>query len=577
MNDKLTVFNEQGEKLLLGPNEHLATGGEGAVYARGSLVHKVYLDPVKARKARLAEKFELLRKLKHPGVAAPVGMLTDKQGAFVGMSFERVQGEALCKLYTNSWRDAHQVGADESCEVTLRMRDIMCYAHSEGAVLVDANELNWLVDGVKPTVIDVDSWQLPGFAATAIMPSIRDPQAVQQFNPGSDWYAWAIVTFQLWTGIHPFKGTHPDFPRNALEARMKANVSIFDSKVKVPAAARSVNDIPPALRAWYEEVFQLGARSTPPANLSGAVALRTAPRLRVQQLLNALLKQERLGNAGGKILAAFQGYAVVKTSHGLKLWDALRKAEKSGVTAQDCAVILNRKAAVLRLAQGDVLLSLTTEQTIELRHVDRAQVSSSLPSRARKLWQSGSRVFALVDFVANGLVELSALQMGSNSALSIAAQWPVSTLSTEFFRGCFVQDCLGSPFLGVLEGEGLVQLKAPALRAYRVIDGLGLDRHNVWLTALRRLDGQTVRIQMNAGLDEFVVAEEELVAQPDLDGAVLASGVGVIRLGDDLRVSKGTQTKVLASCGLPSSARLFSMGSSLGLFEDSEVSRLSLG
>ena len=203
MNDKLTVFNEQGEKLMLGPNEHLATGGEGAVYVRGSLVHKVYLDPVKARKARLAEKFELLRKFKHPGVAAPVGMLTDKQGAFVGMSFERVQGEALCKLYTNSWRDAHQVGADESCEVTLRMRDIMWYAHGEGALLVDANELNWLVDGVKPTVIDVDSWQLPGFAATAIIPSIRDPQAVQQFSPGSDWYAWAIVTFQLWTGIHP--------------------------------------------------------------------------------------------------------------------------------------------------------------------------------------------------------------------------------------------------------------------------------------------------------------------------------------------------------------------------------------
>ena len=87
-----------------------------------------------------------------------------------------------------------------------------------------------------------------------------------------------------------------------------------------------------------------------PANLSGTVALQTAPRLRVQQLLNALLKQERLGTAGGKILAAFQGYTVVKTSHGLKLWDALRKAEKPGVTAQDCAAILNRKAAVLRLA-----------------------------------------------------------------------------------------------------------------------------------------------------------------------------------------------------------------------------------
>ncbi len=577
MNDRVTVYDEQGTKLILGPNDHLATGGEGAVYARKDTVFKIYLDPVKAQKARLADKVAGLRKLQHPGIAAPTGVLADKNGSFLGLTFPRIQGEALCKLFTNSWRDAHQFGADETRDVTMRMRDIMAYAHAQDALLVDANELNWLVDGVKPTVIDVDSWQLQGFPATAIMPSIRDPRALQGFSTGSDWYAWAIVTFQLWTGIHPFKGSHPDFARNALEARMKAQVSIFDPKVSVPGAARSVDDIPSALRQWYRDVFQSGARLAPPTNLSGAPAAQTAPRLKVVQVLNASLKQERLGHAGGRVLAAFQGYAIAKTAQGLQLWDAMRKAALPWVTGQDCEAVLNRRAAVLRLPHTEVVVTLVPGQALSMRSRDGATAGPDLPTRAERLWQSGTRLFALVEGVSNGLVELSAAQLGTRTVLTIGHQWPVSALSTEFYRGCFVQSCLGAPFLGVLEGEGLVQLKAPALKAYRVIQGLGLDRHNVWLTAVRKTDGQTVRVRMQATHDAFEVAEEDVVVDTDLDGALLASGVGVVRLGEDLRISKGASSKTLPSCGLPTAARLYSMGPSLGLFEDTEVSKLSLG
>ncbi len=578
MNDRVTVYDEQGNKLVLGPNDHLATGGEGAVYARKNTVFKVYLDPLKARKARLQDKVEVLKRLQHPGIAAPRGALLDKNGAFVGMSFDRVTGDALCKLFTSSWRDAHQFGDGEAEQVTLRMRDIMAHAHANNALLVDANELNWLVEGTKPTVIDVDSWQLPGFAATAIMPSIRDPLAAQGFTPGSDWFAWAIVTFQLWTGIHPYKGTHPDFARNALEARMKAGVSVFDAKVTVPAAARPVNQIPTALRQWYFDVFQAGARVAPPSSLTGGLATQIAPRVRMIQglsTLNASLKQERLGNAGGRILAAFQGFAIAKTPTGLQLWDAVRKTVASWVAAHECEALLQRTAAVLRLPQTDVLVALTPGQRATLKTRDE-KMTSEVPTRATKLWQSGSRLFAVVEGVANGLVELNASQLGARTLLTIGHQWPVNTLSTEFYRGCFIQDCLGTPFVGVLEGEGLVQLRAPALKGYRVVQALGLDAQNVWLTALRRADGESVRLLLTAQNDVFEVSQEELVQEMDLDGAALATGVGVVRLGDELRVSKGSARKALSSCGLSEGARLFSMGTGLGLFEDSEASRLSL-
>ena len=71
MSDRVTVFDESGTKLVLGPNDHLATGGEGSVYARGDVVYKVYLDPTKALKGKLHDKVALLKLLAHPGIAAP--------------------------------------------------------------------------------------------------------------------------------------------------------------------------------------------------------------------------------------------------------------------------------------------------------------------------------------------------------------------------------------------------------------------------------------------------------------------------------------------------------------------------
>ena len=469
MSDRVTVYDEQGIKLVLGPNDHLATGGEGAVYARKDSVYKVYLDPAKARRARLAEKVALLKQLTHPGIAAPNGALLDKDGQFVGLTLPRVPGEALCKLFTNSWRDANQFGEAQTLAVTQRMHDIVRYAHSQQALLVDGNELNWLVEGSRPTVIDVDSWQLPGFAATAIMPSIRDPLASQGFTAGSDWYAWAIVTFQLWTGLHPFKGTHPAFARNAMEARMQAQVSIFDPQVRVPPAARPVDGIPAGLRQWYRDVFQSAHRAPPPSNFAGGPAAQTAPRLRVRQALNASVKQERLGHAGEKVLAAFNGFALARSSSGLLVWDALRKAPLDWIDNPTCQAVLGRKAAILRLAQAEVLVRL--EEGVGLQAQLRNEPAGPvLPTRAHGLWQSGNRLFALVEGVANGLVEVNVAMLGGRALVSVDKQWPVSTLATEFYRGCFVQDCLGAPFVGVLEGSGVVQAKAPALRGYRVID-----------------------------------------------------------------------------------------------------------
>jgi hypothetical protein len=578
MSDRVTVYDQSGKKLVLGAADHLATGGEGAVYAKGNTVFKVYLDKAKMQAARLEDKVPLLQQLQHPGIAAPTGALRDAKGLFIGMTLPRVDGDALCRLFTNTWRDAHNFGSDHTRKVVTAMRDVLMHAHTQKALVVDGNELNWLVSATHhPVAIDVDSWQLPGFPATAIMPSIRDPLATQ-FTEGSDWFAWAIVTFQLWTGIHPYKGTHPDFGRAALAERMQARASVFDSRVKLPAAVRDFATIPLPLKAWYEGIFNGSDRSIPPNPALSAIPAAAPKALRVLQSATSTLRMELLGHVAGKIRAAFNGFVIHDEGTQLHAWDASTKQRLNGLSADQIRKILTRQAGLVRLVNGQPALVELLPDRGELACLDlsNGRTAMSLPSKATRLWQSSNRIFALVEGISEGLLELHVAELGNRAALTVARQWPVSVLSSQFFNGLLLQDCLGTPFLGVLEGDGLVQGVAPALKGYQALEGFAVDRHNVWLTALRKHDGETVRMQLGWASDKFELQTESVVTTPSLDAVALPTGVGLVRFDNELRVLKGLSGKSVDVTGVSETARLFSLSNGAGLFDGNDVHRVSL-
>lgn len=576
MADRIVVYPDGGSSVVLTGNEHLATGGEGSVYAKDGVVFKVYLEPEKARRAGLEKKLAALAGLRHPGIATPRAALRDRDGRFIGVALPLVKGEALCRAFTNGWRDLHRFGADETAAVVDAMREITAHAHGHQALMVDGNEMNWLLAATAPVAIDVDSWQLPGFPATAIMPSIRD-HSQSTFSEGTDWFAWAVVTFQLWTGIHPYKGTHPDFGRGALEARMKARASVFDRKVSLPGAARPFTDIPGPLGGWYERTFQSTERTAPPSARAGAVASQAVPRLKVRAILGGALRLERLGNAGGRVLAGMNGFVVADTPAGLRLFDAAARVAVPQVDPAALALVLRQQGALLRTPFGRVLVTLDPAGGDARATVLESGAQARLACRGESLWQSGNRLFAVVPGVPNGLLELEAAQLGARVMLAVRHQWPVAVLSTRLFRGVFVQDCLGAPFLGVLDGEGLVQAAAPGLRGYKLSDGFGVDRHRIWLAGIRIADGETVRLQLALRGDRYQLADEEIVAGFALDAASNAAGVCVLRDGEDLLVARGTAQKRLEQAGLAHSVRLFSLGAAgIGGFDGSEAVRISL-
>ena len=139
--------------------------------------------------------------------------------------------------------------------------------HTAGIVIVDLNEMNFLVDRRFQSIlaIDVDSYQTQSYPASALMPSVKDWQVSgSHFTTLSDWFSFACVAFQMFAGIHPYKGQHATL--KGFEARMKANASVLGPDVKVPAVVYPFSEIPSGYLAWFKAVLQDGKRLAPPSD-----------------------------------------------------------------------------------------------------------------------------------------------------------------------------------------------------------------------------------------------------------------------------------------------------------------------
>jgi len=176
--------------------------------------------------------------------------------------------EYLCKLFVGNFKKKNNISNQMIVDLIKIQQDTMQAVHDRGIVFGDYNEMNQLTDKKFkiPYHIDMDSVQTPNFKCNAIMESVRDRKLpFGTFDESSDWFSWAIVTFQMYTGINPYKGTHPNYKKKEWTKRMDDGISVFDKDVTVPKFV-NFNAIPPNHLDWYKQVFVHGDRSIPPAS-----------------------------------------------------------------------------------------------------------------------------------------------------------------------------------------------------------------------------------------------------------------------------------------------------------------------
>ncbi len=128
-------------------------------------------------------------------------------------------------------------------------------------------------NNITPWFIDTDSYSTPSFKATAIMDSVRDRRVSVydkagklHYNPDefSDWFSFAVLAFCLYTNIHPFRGSHPNYGPKEKQKQMNDGVSVFHPGVRVPPCVNDFKLIPSRHLDWFKDIFLNNNRSIPP-------------------------------------------------------------------------------------------------------------------------------------------------------------------------------------------------------------------------------------------------------------------------------------------------------------------------
>jgi hypothetical protein len=513
------VLLDGGNQIVLRQEHYLVTGGEASLYRVGGIIIKIYTDETKMRRDHMDDKIRLLMKLNHPYIVAPLGLVYADGGNSIGYYMNYVQGEPFSRVFTNAFWQRNKFTVANVSKLVEKMRDLMIYVHSQGFSMVDPNEMNWLMvsngkGNPEPRIIDVDSWSNARWPAKVIMPSIRDWHS-KDFGEMSDWFAWGVVTFQLYTGIHPYKGTLVNYKMSDLEQRMKDNASVFSGGVRLNRAVRDFSKIPAVLLQWYEEVFQNGNRSIPPSPFATAVKPRSSVQspMSISPSTGALRLDKILSVRGDELIKGF--FCGVALSQSGTLYEIF-SGRKIGKASSSLVEIVQFASGWLKVdvENGELIFS----------YIDRtslAEIALNFHLKQGACVSFENRLFVL----SSGLLAEVSLRFLSKPILFVKNNWQVLESATEMMFTCFVENVMGAKYLLIpFDESSLAHLRVRELDSVRVIQARHGNRF-VALTVLdKRGDYYSVELVLSADCTSYSW-KQELVDSPELNIVVLPKRV----------------------------------------------------
>jgi len=433
--DRITVFvRGKGKKgVTLTEKEYVVSGGEGHIWTKNGVAFKV------CHKNRMIPlgKLDELRVLNAPFLVVPKDILEDKRGKPIGYTMPFVDHtHAMAELFPTAFWNDNGLTPPIVADVVREFQAGVQYVHGKGIKLVDINEWNFLVtekDFSPIHFIDTNSYATPNFPAQAISPTVRDYHT-QGFSEETDWYSWAVVTFFLWIGIHPFRGRHPDCGGDIVE-RMKKSASVLDPGVKIPGNCRGFDTIPEGLRRWYMDLFQQGKRGAPPTDYEAVKAVATVMRKVASTAQFSIEDIQEYPEAIVRFLSESRLPTVVTRSGihvGPRVAHAFVPKSVIGVGNKGTPVLCSIKNETIRLTDLNTGNELTT---------------SGL--RGERLMSYYGRVFVKCGTMVN---ELSLREMGSTFVATARQVGSVMEKSTRMCDGVIVTNILGVCY-ALLPGE----------------------------------------------------------------------------------------------------------------------------
>lgn len=527
-----------------------AQGGEGAIYIKGSTAYKLYADPQRMiQPAKILE----LSVLTDPRIVRPLDVLLDGRNRPVGYSMRHIgNAYALCQLFPKAFRNRMNLTPEMVFRLVRKLQDGIRHVHSKGILIVDLNEMNFLASENFEEVffIDVDSYQTPSFPATVLMESVRDRHA-GAFTVNTDWFSFAVVSFQMFVGIHPFKGTYPPLQNlpgkdQKLDARMRANISILHEGVSVPASCLPLTVIPPAYLDWFRAVFEGGKRLPPPE--SAQSALVTAPSSVERHCGSDHFEVTELQEFDGEII--WHDRCLTMTQKSIYFGDKRYPKPSFEVKA---AITPRLRHLVVAYVDGPVVCfrDLTDDRELGPR------------VEAEEVMLSDGRFYLKRK---ENLLEVDITELPRKSLLGTKVVGNVMMKSTRMFEGVVIQNLLGAYYASVLPAPGACyQIRLRELDGYQIIDARLCGQ---LLVVIGNKEGRYDKLifRFLADFSDYDVRPATDITLTNINFTVLESGVA-LHLNDEgelevfSRLKGSTKIKVISDPALRGDVKLFAKGS----------------
>lgn len=463
------VKTRKGQVVDLQQQHYKTSGGEGDIYIIGDIVYKVCFP------GRMIpqKKFEELAVLDHPAIIRPLDVLYEGKNP-TGYTMRSVPGNArtLASILTKSFRDRENVSHSDMLQLVSQIAAGLRFIHSKGHYLqVDGNERNYMVAEKFDEIyfIDVNSYETPSFPADAIMPNIRDYSVVpdvtgrHRWTQLSDWYSFAIISWYMFTAIHPFMGRHPSFTnaKTSMIDQMKAGISVLNPEVTFPLGAvyhPFENFIPGgasgAWYRWYKAIFTEGKRLPAPTDFQAVATLVTAirqitgsDRFDIRQLNDYLAQVIGFYEQGGREVVVTKNAVHIGSTRYERPADRFR----IGFTPSSrvMALYLENGQCRLKDVANDTLIpfGLTSADDI-MSYNGRLYAKAEGNFYEITFMETGGSVFAVPKHLANLLPN-----------------------ATTVYQGCAVMDFFGAKLLSLFPQAGQhQQIKLAELEKYRITE-----------------------------------------------------------------------------------------------------------
>lgn len=256
----LKLIDNIGKTYLVDESLEINRGGEGRIIPIGNnKVVKLYFDPTRAISQ---QKIDELSQLDDKFFLKPKNSLKGDANGFIMDELKTNEYYPLYTLFSPNFVMKHNLSSDFKIKIADKLVEAVNIAHNANIVIGDLNPFNIMVnDNLDVKFIDVDSYQTPSSKHNdKLLEDIRDYVNNGVVNKESDCFALAVIIFNLFTYIHPYKGIHSVYG-NKIKDRMINNCSIISSEqnnIKIPKFYQPITDN--NLLLSFDLIFNKGQR-----------------------------------------------------------------------------------------------------------------------------------------------------------------------------------------------------------------------------------------------------------------------------------------------------------------------------